>query len=202
MTVTCWDRFMTNNQKKEVFSTRRGTSFCLAAVCLPWVSPVPFWWASPLSSLHSGPSLPLTPALTTTAHDALLTFSPDLIDSMSAGGIGSSRKTQTHWSGHQPPQKGRCGRRGLKMCSSPQTSLPPLQENECSSSLQIDMITCNYECWYYVYFPSRFSHPDLWLPARDVWGCANDSLWIETITENVSRVSSTQNPSKSKWKET
>lgn len=154
--------------------------------------------ASPLSSSHSGPSLPPAPAPTSAAPDAFLTLAPHLINNMRAGAIRSSRKPRTHWSGHQPPQKGRCEKQGLKVCSSSQTSLVALQERECGSSMQTELTICNYECWHYVYFPSRFSHPDLWLPARDVWGSPSDSAWMDTIADNVS----TQNPKKSKWKDT
>lgn len=97
--------------------------------------------------------------------------------------INSMRaKARGTWRGHSTfewtlnPTK---GRRGGKF-SSAQTSPLQLQENECENTMQIDIIVCKYECWFCAYFPSRFSHPDLWFSSqKSVWDCASGSLWME-----------------------
>lgn len=199
MIVTCWDHSMTNNQGREIFSTRQGTSFCLPAVPLSWVSPAQVCWLS-LWAVHIPGPPPPTPPRTSAAGDALFTFAPDLINSVSAGARGSSRRAQPHWSGHQTSQEG--AEMPSQVPASSQTSLLPLQENECVSSMQSSMIICKYESCYHVYFPSMFSHPDLWLSARDlseaVPGIA--CRW-KLYQRNVSSISSTKNPRKSKWEE-
>lgn len=164
-----------------------------------WGSLVQFWWASPWAAHLLGP-LYLTPAPTSpTGHD-FSTSAPDLMDNMKAGARGSSRRAQTQ-SGHTSLQKGRWERQGLKMCSS-QTSLSTLQEKSIIALCK-QMIVCKCECWHYVYFPSRSSHPDLW-PQPEICQAAPQglvALWGWKLQQNVSSFSSTPNPRKFKWME-
>lgn len=199
MIVTCWDHSMTNNQGREIFSTIQETSICPSAVPLSWVSPAQVCWLS-LWAAHIPGSSHLTPVPTSAAGDALFSFTPDPIKSVSAGARGAQGR-HSH-TGVTPNPIGRYGRCRLKC-------LPLLKQasSHCKKMNVIALckavIICKYECYNNtVHFPSMFTHPDLWRSARDLSGAEPGIAcrW-KLYQRNVSSISPTKNLRKSKWEE-
>lgn len=133
-----------------------------------WGSLAQFWCASPWAACPLGPLHPTTAPASPTGH-ALLTFSPDLMDSMNTEARGSSRRAQTQWEWIHISAKKQVGEASSQDASS-QTSLLTLQENEYNSFMQIE--DC-MQMWVSTLclLPQQVQPPRFVTSARDLPSC-------------------------------